>query len=64
MAVVDRVQERADSVAHELVHKGIDAIALAADVTAEDQVAAMVAGDLPPRAVNPDHAHRLRARWA
>lgn len=26
-----------------------------------EQVAAMVAGALPPRAVNPDHAHRLRA---
>lgn len=26
-----------------------------------EQVAAMVAGAVPPRAVNPDHAHRLRA---
>lgn len=28
-----------------------------------EQVAAMVAGELPPRAVNPDHAQRLRALW-
>ncbi|MEZ4865776.1 MAG: SDR family oxidoreductase [Caldilineaceae bacterium] len=43
VAVVDLVQERADAVAHELSEKGIDAIALATDVTQEDQVEAMVA---------------------
>ncbi len=43
VAVVDLVQERADSVAQELTEKGIDAIALKADVTKEDQVEAMVA---------------------
>lgn len=43
VAVVDLVQERADSVAHELAQKGIDAMALATDVTKEEQVAAMVA---------------------
>ena len=29
-----------------------------------EQVAAMLDGRLPPRSVNPDHADRLRARWA
>ncbi len=29
-----------------------------------EQVAAMIAGELPPRAVNPDHADRLRVMWA
>ena len=43
VAVVDLIQARAESVAHELSQKGIDAIALAADVTKEDQVEAMVA---------------------
>lgn len=43
VAVVDLVQERADTVAHELAEKGIDAIALSTDVTQEDQVEAMVA---------------------
>lgn len=43
VAVVDLVQARAETVAHELSQKGIDAIALAADVTKEDQVEAMVA---------------------
>lgn len=43
VAVVDLVLARAEAVAHELAQKGIDTIALAADVTKEDQVAAMVA---------------------
>jgi NAD(P)-dependent dehydrogenase (short-subunit alcohol dehydrogenase family) len=43
VAVVDVVQERADTVAQELTQKGIDAIALTADVTNEEQVAAMMA---------------------
>jgi len=43
VAVVDLVLARAETVAHELSQKGIDAIALAADVTKEDQVEAMVA---------------------
>ncbi|HRW10602.1 MAG TPA: SDR family oxidoreductase, partial [Caldilineaceae bacterium] len=43
VAVVDLVQERADTVAQELSDKGIDAIALTADVTKEEQVEAMVA---------------------
>ncbi|MBX3010871.1 MAG: SDR family oxidoreductase [Caldilineaceae bacterium] len=42
VAVVDLVQARADAVAHELAQKGIDAIALAADVTDEAQVQTMV----------------------
>ncbi len=42
VAVVDIVLERAESVAQELAQKGIEAIALAADVTNEDQVQAMV----------------------
>jgi NAD(P)-dependent dehydrogenase (short-subunit alcohol dehydrogenase family) len=42
VAVVDLVQERAETVAHELVQKNIDAIAIAADVTREAQVQAMV----------------------
>ena len=42
VAVVDLVLERAEIVAHELTQKGIDAIALATDVTQEDQVQAMV----------------------
>ncbi|MFZ8999601.1 MAG: hydroxyacid dehydrogenase, partial [Ilumatobacteraceae bacterium] len=29
-----------------------------------EQVAAITSGEMPPRAVNPDAAHRLRARWA
>lgn len=32
--------------------------------SAVDQVAALVAGHLPPRLVNPDQAHRLLAWWA
>ena len=43
VAVVDLIIERAETVAHELTQKGIDAIALATDVTKEDQVQAMVA---------------------
>lgn len=43
VAVVDIALPRAESVAHELTQKGIDAIALAADVTQEEQVEAMVA---------------------
>lgn len=46
VAIVDVIQERADMVAHELAQKGIDAIALAADVTQEEQVEAMVAAVL------------------
>lgn len=42
VAVVDLVLQRAEAVAHELAQKGVDAIAVAADVTKEDQVAAMV----------------------
>ncbi|NIR39455.1 MAG: hydroxyacid dehydrogenase [Actinobacteria bacterium] len=29
-----------------------------------EQVAAMLAGEMPPRSVNPEHATRLRAHWA
>jgi D-3-phosphoglycerate dehydrogenase / 2-oxoglutarate reductase len=29
-----------------------------------EQIAAMIAGDMPPRVVNPDRAARLRSRWA
>ena len=43
VAVVDLVLARAEAVAHELVGKGIDAMAVAADVTQADQVQAMVA---------------------
>lgn len=43
VAVVDLISERADTVAQELSDKGIDAIALTADVTKEEQVEAMVA---------------------
>lgn len=32
--------------------------------SAVDQVAAIVAGEMPPRAVNPDHATRLQDLWA
>ncbi len=32
--------------------------------SAVDQVAAMMAGEMPPRAVNPDRADRLRNLWA
>lgn len=32
--------------------------------SAVDQVAAIIAGEMPPRAVNPDHATRLRHLWA
>jgi NAD(P)-dependent dehydrogenase (short-subunit alcohol dehydrogenase family) len=42
VAVVDLVLARAETVAHELAHKGIDALALQADVTAPEQVEAMV----------------------
>lgn len=42
VAVCDIVTERAETVAHELAQKGIDAIAITADVTNEDSVAAMV----------------------
>ncbi len=42
VAIVDLALERAETVAHELAQKGVDAIAVAADVTKEDQVAAMV----------------------
>ncbi|MCX6046713.1 MAG: SDR family oxidoreductase [Chloroflexi bacterium] len=42
VAVVDIVLARAESVVAELAQKGIEAIALAADVTNEDQVQAMV----------------------
>jgi NAD(P)-dependent dehydrogenase (short-subunit alcohol dehydrogenase family) len=43
VAIVDRVAERAEEVAHELAEKGIESIAIVADVTDEAQVAAMVA---------------------
>ena len=43
VAVVDVVLERAEEVAHELAAKGIDAMAVAADVTDQAQVQAMVA---------------------
>jgi NAD(P)-dependent dehydrogenase (short-subunit alcohol dehydrogenase family) len=42
VAVVDMVTARAETVAHELVQKGIDAIALTADVTDPQQVQMMV----------------------
>lgn len=42
VAVVDLVSERAETVAHELAQKGIDAIALTADVTQPQQVQTMV----------------------
>jgi len=42
VAIVDIVLERAEEVAHELAAKGIDTMALATDVTDEEQVAAMV----------------------
>lgn len=42
VAVVDLVAERAESVAHELSEKNIDAIALQADVTKADSVQAMI----------------------
>ena len=42
VAVVDLVAERAENVAHELVKKGIESIAVVADVTKADQVQAMV----------------------
>lgn len=32
-------------------------------MSAVDQVRSMIAGDIPARAVNPDHAHRLRSWW-
>jgi len=28
-----------------------------------EQIAAIMAGDLPPRAVNPDRAERLQRHW-
>lgn len=42
VAVVDLVAERAETVAHELTGKGIDAMALAADVTQPEQVQRLV----------------------
>jgi NAD(P)-dependent dehydrogenase (short-subunit alcohol dehydrogenase family) len=42
VAVVDRVGERAEAVAHELVQKGIQAMAITADVTDPEQVQRMV----------------------
>ncbi|GIV76224.1 MAG: 3-oxoacyl-ACP reductase [Litorilinea sp.] len=42
VAVVDRVAERAEAVAQELADKGIDALAVTADVTKPDEVQAMV----------------------
>ncbi len=41
VAVVDIVAERAETVAHELAQKGIQSLALCADVTQPDQVQAM-----------------------
>jgi NAD(P)-dependent dehydrogenase (short-subunit alcohol dehydrogenase family) len=43
VAVDDKIGERAERVAHELTEKGIDAIAITADVTQADQVERMVA---------------------
>jgi NAD(P)-dependent dehydrogenase (short-subunit alcohol dehydrogenase family) len=43
VAVVDILAERAEGVTHELAQKGIDAIAITADVTDEEQAQAMVA---------------------
>jgi NAD(P)-dependent dehydrogenase (short-subunit alcohol dehydrogenase family) len=43
VAVVDIVLEKAEEVAHELSQKGIESLAVAADVTDPDQVRAMVA---------------------
>ena len=42
VAVVDIVGERAETVAHELAQKGIDALAITTDVTQVDQVQQMV----------------------
>ena len=42
VAVVDMVTERAETVADELINKGIDALAVTADVTKSDQVQAMI----------------------
>ena len=42
VAVVDMVAERAEAVADELAKKGIDTLAVAADVTKSDQVQAMI----------------------
>lgn len=42
VAVADIISERAETVAHELTAKGIDAIAVQVDVTKEDSVAAMI----------------------
>ncbi len=42
VAIVDLVLERAESVAHELSEKGIDSMAIVADVTDVDDAAAMV----------------------
>ena len=42
MAVVDMVTERAETVADELTKKGIDSLAVIADVTKSDQVQAMI----------------------
>jgi NAD(P)-dependent dehydrogenase (short-subunit alcohol dehydrogenase family) len=43
VAVVDLILERAETVAHELSTKGVDALALRADVTQPDSCASMVA---------------------
>ncbi|RPJ00705.1 MAG: glucose 1-dehydrogenase [Chloroflexi bacterium] len=42
VAIDDKIGERAERVAHELAQKGIDAIAITADVTQADQVDRMV----------------------
>lgn len=42
VAVVDVIGERAETVAHELTEKGIEALAITADVTRPDEVTAMV----------------------
>jgi len=42
VAVVDLVTERAEEVVEELVRKGIDALAITADVTRPEEVQAMV----------------------
>jgi NAD(P)-dependent dehydrogenase (short-subunit alcohol dehydrogenase family) len=42
VAVVDMVTERAETVADELTKKGIDTLAVTADVTKSDQVQGMI----------------------